>query len=131
MPRLRDRVACRLRAGALDRAIASGASSGDAVLALRAGELVRRCQREELASGLRRVLRAAGRDPLVRREVLRGRAELARLASRLQAPGPVEARGVAQVRLLLTDGTGPLYNRGDVRAAAERALAALAPRGTG
>jgi hypothetical protein len=34
------------------------------------------------------------------------------LADRLAAPGPVDVRGVAEVQLLLTDGTGPLYFRG-------------------
>jgi hypothetical protein len=31
------------------------------------------------------------------------------LADELARPAPVEARGIAQVRLLLRDGTGPLY----------------------
>jgi hypothetical protein len=36
--------------------------------------------------------------------------ELRRLADALAQPGPVAARGVAQAELLLTDGTGALYN---------------------
>jgi hypothetical protein len=57
--------------------------------------------------------------------------EMDLLAARLLAPGPVSARGVAQVRLLLTDGCGPLYFDGsgvDLRAALARALADLEPR---
>ena len=56
--------------------------------------------------------------------------ELEALADRLQAPDQVAAQGVAQARLLLTDGTGPLYRRGetdDLRAAVARALACLQP----
>jgi hypothetical protein len=50
------------------------------------------------------------------------------LAQRLASPLPREARGVALVRLLLTDGTGPLYSRRsreDLGAAVRRARAAL------
>jgi hypothetical protein len=36
--------------------------------------------------------------------------DLNRLADELATPGPVAARGVAQAWILLTDGTGPLYN---------------------
>jgi hypothetical protein len=48
--------------------------------------------------------------------------ELQALARRLVAPGPVAARGVAEVRLLLTDGARPLHaGRGDLRSALEDA----------
>jgi hypothetical protein len=57
------------------------------------------------------------------------RARLERLAARLDAlERPVAARGVARTVELLTDGTGPLYNRGraaELGAALERALGAL------
>ena len=33
------------------------------------------------------------------------------LAERLEAPAPVNPRGVALARVLLTDGVSPLYNR--------------------
>jgi hypothetical protein len=36
--------------------------------------------------------------------------ELSRLADTLDEPGPVAAGGVAQAWILVTDGTGPLYN---------------------
>jgi len=135
---LRDRLATRLRARSLDRALAAGAApEDDAALALRAQMLVRACVREELAVALRSLLRDARtpnrapihtRAPLARAQVVEAEPELARLASRLQAVGPVEPRGVAQVRILLTDGTGPLYAgapRQDLRAAVLGALAAL------
>jgi hypothetical protein len=62
--------------------------------------------------------------------VLDAAGELDALGDRLLSPDPVAARGVAQVRVLLTDGTGPLYRRGateDLRAAVTRALASLQP----
>ena len=54
--------------------------------------------------------------------------ELRLLASRLQAPNPVAVRAVAKVRVLLTDGTGPLYypeTRGSLDAAIRDVAAAL------
>jgi hypothetical protein len=36
--------------------------------------------------------------------------ELSLLADTLAEPGPVAAHGVAQAWILITDGTGPLYN---------------------
>jgi hypothetical protein len=56
--------------------------------------------------------------------------ELAMLAEKLAEPAPVCARGVAQALLLLTDGTGPLYNPhsdGSVRDRAASAVANLRP----
>jgi hypothetical protein len=46
------------------------------------------------------------------------------------APGPVSATGVAQVRVLLTNGCGPLYHHRateQLRTAAARALRDLDP----
>lgn len=58
------------------------------------------------------------------------REELSRLADTLDDPGPVAAGGVAQALLLLTDGTGPLYNphsRSSLCAGAQRATRELRP----
>ncbi len=46
---------------------------------------------------------------------------------RLHSPRPVTARGVARLRLLLSDGTGPMYRygRGDLEGRLGAALAAL------
>ena len=52
------------------------------------------------------------------------------LAETLDDPGPVAAGGVAQAWLLLTDGTGPLYNpynRVNLRTGAARAVRELRP----
>jgi hypothetical protein len=45
----------------------------------------------------------------------------------LHSPRPVRARGVARLRLLLSDGTGPLYRsgRGSLAAELRGVLAAL------
>lgn len=48
--------------------------------------------------------------PLSRRAVLPWREGLLGLAERLEGPNPVNPAGVARVLVLLTDGTGPLYN---------------------
>ena len=56
--------------------------------------------------------------------------ELSRLADTLDDPGPVAAQGVARAWLLLTDGTGPLYNarsRTSLCAGAARAIRDLRP----
>jgi hypothetical protein len=69
------------------------------------------------------------RVPVCRARIRRSAPQLAELASQLTAPGPVPARGVAMVGMLLTDGLGPLYRPGcreDLGAAVVRATAALA-----
>ena len=69
------------------------------------------------------------RIPVCRARIRRSAAELADLAARLAAPGPLPARGVAMVGQLVTDGLGPLYrpacpeDLGAVIAGATRALA--------
>ena len=69
-----------------------------------------------------------GKMPVRLPAVRRSAAELEDLARRLVAPRPAAVRGIAQVRLLLTDGTGPLYSSRtgeDLAAAVRRARAAL------
>ncbi len=85
-------------------------------LALHAGRLCRPAQRRLLARSLSRLVAAAEapagrrvRAPVCRPAVRQARAELAAIAGRLSAPGPVGIHGVARVRTLLADGTGPLY----------------------
>ena len=138
-PLLKDRLAARLRARRLDRALAQGTPpEASAALALRAQRLTEPEERASIARELRRVLREAGgsRRPEFARikpsqgRVLGAREQLRRLADTLEEPGPVAASGVAQARLLLTDGTGPLYNpdsRTTLVAGAARALRELRP----
>jgi len=137
--RLRDRLVARLRTVSLDTALANGTpSEADAALALRARRLTNVPRRRELALAIRHLVREADRggarsylrvSPLSDRVSAASR-ELAMLAEKLAEPTPVCARGVAQALLLLTDGTGPLYNprsEGSVRDRAASAVANLTP----
>jgi hypothetical protein len=134
--RLSDRLTAKARAFTLDRQLAGGASPESSVpLSLRARALTDHSTREQLAQQLRRVIRYAddppplgARAPIRRSEVSEAEPELRLLASRLQAPTSVEVRGVAQARVLIGDGCGPLYSpsgAGGLRAAAREATQAL------
>jgi hypothetical protein len=112
-----DRLVARLRASALDHELAAGASPDSTVpLAVHAGRLCEPAQRLLLARSLTRIVAASDeparsrlKAPICRRAVQQARPELAALAGRLSASGPVDVHGVARVRTLLADGTGPLY----------------------
>jgi hypothetical protein len=116
------RIAAHLRAGTLDRRLAEGvAPEGGVGLALRAQALVAPQTRLQLAEPLRRLADEArsgtvggarsARAPVRLPVVLGAVDELEELAARLLDPGPLPVSGLAGARLLLTDGTGPLYDR--------------------
>jgi hypothetical protein len=117
-PRLRDRFAARWQSRRLDRELAAGTPPGSgSAIALRARWLTDLSRRRALAKTLTRIVDGVHdgsasytRITPSRRRVHAARAELRRLADALADPGPVRARGAAQARILLTDGTGPLYN---------------------
>jgi hypothetical protein len=120
-PRLRARLAARVRARHLDLALASGTQShGGGGLALRAQRLTDPAHRRSLADTLRQIVSEAYqpgdlpyiRKPPCRDRVLEAGGELIELANSLAQPGPAAVRGVAQAQLLLSDGTGPLFNPG-------------------
>ena len=70
------------------------------------------------------------RVPLCRDRIRESADELEDLIRRLLADGPVAARGVALASALLSDGSGPMYHRGnadDVRARVREAVNALDP----
>jgi hypothetical protein len=135
----RQRLVARLRTASLDTALASGvAAETDSALALRARRLTKPPTRRKLSLAIRRLVDEADGDGAVshvRVSAVSGRVtaasrELTTLAENLAEPAPVCARGVAQALLLLTDGTGPLYNShngGSVRESAATALANLRP----
>jgi hypothetical protein len=138
--RLRDRLAARLRASSLDSELAAGTSPESSVrLALHAEHLHAGSQRRALARSLRRVGAASepatsprARVPLDRVAVQRARPEIDAVADRLTSSEPVDARGVAWLRALLADGTGPLYRErvpGRLRRELAAALASLDPPG--
>jgi hypothetical protein len=138
-PRLRDRVAARTRAHALDTELAHGAPPHlTPALALRARALSRPSQRAALARTLNEIVREArgarrrrlARVPVIKSEVLAATAQLTAVSRRLVAPGAIAAGGVASARLLLSDGSGPLYFAGaadDLSAAIAQVLEALGP----
>ena len=134
--RVRDRLVARLRAHTLDARLAAGVPpERSAALSLRAARLIQPAVGIALGRRIDIVIdQAEGHVPARarvaarRRAVFEAGAELAALSRRLAAPEPRAARGVAQVRLLLTDGTGPLYSPRageELRAAIRRARAAL------
>jgi hypothetical protein len=106
-------------------------------LALHATRLCQPSQRRVLARSLTRVVATADAPvtrrlgaPMCRAAVQQARAELAAVAGRLTASGPVDVRGVARVRSLLADGTGPLYQSApaaSLRRELAEVLAALDP----
>jgi len=125
-PTLRRRLRVQLHKGRLDQQLAEGFGPDPIEdRALRARQLTGMRSRRGLARSLRARVRDAERPaaprmsaavPLSRRAVLRWRESLLGLAERLERPDPVNPCGVARVLVLLTDGSGPLYNP----AAAER-----------
>jgi hypothetical protein len=85
---------------------------------LRARRLTSLSRRRAIADGLRQaipetcpaVAPSHARISPSRSRVISASDDLSRLADALATPGPVAARGVAEAWILLTDGTGPLYN---------------------
>lgn len=117
--RLPTRLWTYMHAASLDQALAAGASpDASAALSLRATQLIRASTRQSLARSLRWVIDSAIRPslmrtpgvPICRRKILDSRELLLELAGRLASEEPVDARGVARVRLLLTGVIGPLYD---------------------
>jgi hypothetical protein len=137
--RLRDRLVAWLSTRSLDTALASGTpAEADAALALRARRLTTPPRRRKVALAIRHLIREAEgavapsrlRVSPVPDRVSAASRELRLLAEKLAEPTPVSARGVAETLLLLTDGTGPLYNprsEGSVRDRAANAAAHLSP----
>jgi hypothetical protein len=132
------RLLVSLRVAALDRALAAGTSPESSVaLAVHAQHLHKAAQRRVLARSLRRVGASSDSSParhphvlIDRGAVRRSRAELEQLAARLASSEPLDVRGVARVRTLLADGTGPLYaelDPGRLRRELVATLASLDP----
>ena len=103
----------------LDRQLASGRSpAASSVVAARAEYLLSQ-HRWELVQSWQRVLDQAGRAPrarnphapLCRDRIIGAGGDVRIMLEALSSALPVSARGVAMAGLLLSDGTGPLYNR--------------------
>ena len=131
------RLHARLAGWRLDLRIAGGADPhDDELLACRAEQLVHSTLRHVIAEGLRRAVARAGTAPfgaaipVAQASVEMYADELLALAERLDGKRPVEARGVARARLLLVDGTSPLYRVASplkLQVALDRALHGLGP----
>jgi hypothetical protein len=135
-----ERVLARVHHFRLDQDLARGASpDANALLALRAQFLVCRPVRHRLARTFVAIIAEATGPPArpgrmrvpVRRGCVREAADvLQALVDRLLTPGPISARGMAQVQRILTDGSGPLYYPGteeQLRSTVQDALEALEP----
>jgi hypothetical protein len=135
-PGLLARLAARLLVSRYDGMLAAGVTpaSGSA-LEVHARRLTTFHEREVVARSYRLAL-AEARQPLTmwtarswaHRPNLVGAADLIDTVTlRLHSPRPVTVRGMARLRMLLTDGTGPLYlaGDGDLNERLRSALAAL------
>jgi hypothetical protein len=114
-----DRLLTRWRSLGLDRDLAAGAAPDDSrMLMIRAEQLISPGSRRELARRWDDVLERCARDrgdgrtriPLQYRQIRAAESEIRRMARMLEGGLPVQVRAVAVASLLLTDGTGPLYN---------------------
>jgi alpha-beta hydrolase superfamily lysophospholipase len=135
-PSLAARVKARLRAYQLDRQLAVGvpARAGSA-LAVHQARLVTVAEREAIALTLRQALQDANagaaplssRIPLHPTNVVAAQDVIDAITLRLSSPRPVSARGMARLRVVLSDGAGPMYRlgRGDLSGRLGAALAEL------
>ncbi len=115
-----DRLLAGALAPSLDRQLAAGyPPRSSRALAVRAREITTQAARRELAQRWTSVLDHARRRPvprfvhvpLHRSAVIAAAADLHEMISALTSGRPIDARGVAMASSLLSDGTGPLYNR--------------------
>jgi hypothetical protein len=128
------RLLARLCAARYDRQIEDGVSPAPgSALAAHAARLVSAREREDLTHALRLVTYDADgghftvRAPVQADAVHRGEGVIDAVCERLADPFPVRARGMARLRILLSDGRGPLYRsgKGTLTAAMRGVLAAL------
>jgi hypothetical protein len=126
--RLLVRAVVRLRRRALDRALAAGADPWSSrTLMMRAGQLTRYTARRALALELIDLVAVTALEESpsahleVRlRAVQRQRAELLDAVVRLVEPQPVDVATIAQVRLLVRDGSTRLMVPADSQARTSR-----------
>jgi hypothetical protein len=135
MQKIFEPIALHFRSAQIDDELAAGRPAETSALhARRARTLVAPRNRGALAANWEQLLSAAarpvrglsGRVPIRRARVLAAETEIRTLIDALNSSGPVPAQGVALARRLLTDGTGPVYNRAAADDLSERvAQAAL------
>ena len=114
----------QLAATHLDRRVADGVDpSHSPIYAARSRRLTGEKSRRTLARSLERLVEEADAPPRrpslssavrpSRARVHEARPQLLMLASRLRGGAAVDPRGLAAIRVLLTDGAGPVYTNGD------------------
>jgi len=130
------RVIAELFATRFDKQLAAGvAPEPGSVLAAHVSRLASACERRKLAEALHhrvcevhsRRTRMSATIPVDRSAVTAAVGLIDQVVQRLTGPGPVSARGVARLRLLLSDGAGPMYwpGGGDLSAELRAVLAQL------
>jgi hypothetical protein len=133
---LSKRLIARAKANQFDRMLAVGAPAPEgSALALHAAKLISTEEREAIARTLRRAVDDVSgnavlvsfRVPLNAPNITAAADRIEQVTLRLHSPRPVASRGVARLRVLLADGTGPMYRRGrgDLEGRLGAALAAL------
>jgi hypothetical protein len=137
---LHVRALARLQSWSLDASLARGISPDtSAPLSMRAHRLIGLASRRKLARQIRDVIGLARRPHhrldagihVCTEQVMLCRETIEALADRLEALDPVDCMGVAQARVLLHDGAGPLYHGARAQrleASLQAALDALEPR---
>ena len=134
-PSMRSRLTARLLAGRFDRLLAVGVPAPEgSALAAHQARLTSTVEREAIARSLRATVADArgglllsSRVALHVPNITAAEDMIDAITLRLHSPRPVSARGMARLRQILGDGTGPLYRygRGDLRGRLGAALAAL------
>jgi hypothetical protein len=130
------RAVARMRAGHFDAQLAVGVPApADTPLGAHARRVTSHRERESLACSLRRAVRDAHdtgallamRMPLHRPNVVAAEKLFEDIALRLQSHRPVSAIGMARLRRVLADGSGPMYRygRGDLTGRLGAVLAEL------
>jgi hypothetical protein len=112
-------LSARLRAHSLDRQLGAGVPPWQSpTLAARARQLTSERNRDTLARSLERLVELAEEPPSpyrtsvippCRPQVREARPLMLAMPHRLRAREPVNARGVARLNDILTDGAGPCY----------------------
>jgi anti-sigma factor RsiW len=135
-PSLAARLTARLKAHQFDRQLAVGvpAPAGGA-LAVHQARLTSDAEREAVARTLRQALHDAhaggaplsSRIPVHTTNIVTAEDLIDAITLRLHSPRPVSARGMARLRVVLSDGCGPMYEfgRGDLSGRLGAALAEL------
>jgi hypothetical protein len=135
-PSVAARLQARLFAAKFDRQIEDGVvPTPGSPLAAHVMRLTSVRERESLARAFRRVAQSGERRPTVvdlripvlSSRVLECKDVIDDITLRLHSPRPVQAKGMARLRMLLSDGTGPLYfeGQGSLAGRVRGALAAL------